>query len=349
MDLALSEEQRDLITSFAGLLGRASFPDQVRAAEPAGFDAALWRNLLETGALVMAVPEAQHGWGASVVDLGLVAEQVGRWLAPAPLIECQVAARLLARVGSAPALEALQTVLDGSRLVTLSLHPARSAVAKLVPAGAVCDAVVVLEGEEGEGETGCFWYRARTRVGNPCANLGSAPLADISLAGGSELARGGAALGAFETALDEWLVLTASALVGMGAAAHEAVCGYAAERRAFGGVIGRYQGVAHPLAEDATRLDGARLLVQKAAWAIDTNQARGRGIGRAGFRLRVRDSRTGHVPMPSTSTVGTASCSSTMCSSTTGVRVAGPESGAVPTMRTGVPPRRGTDPRTGAA
>jgi hypothetical protein len=57
VDLALSEEQRDLITSFAGLLGRASFPDQVRAAEPAGFDAALWRNLLETGALVMAVPE----------------------------------------------------------------------------------------------------------------------------------------------------------------------------------------------------------------------------------------------------------------------------------------------------
>lgn len=279
MDLALSEEQRDLITSFAGLLGRASFPDQVRAAEPAGFDAALWRNLLETGALVMAVPEAQHGWGASVVDLGLVAEQVGRWLAPAPLIECQVAARLLARVGSAPALEALQAVLDGSRLVSLSLHPARSAVANLVPAGAVCDAVVVLEGE---GDR-LLLVPSPDESRQPVANLGSAPLADISLAGGSELARGGAALGAFETALDEWLVLTASALVGMGAAAHEAVCGYAAERRAFGGVIGRYQGVAHPLAEDATRLDGARLLVQKAAWAIDTNQARGPELAALAF------------------------------------------------------------------
>ena len=38
-----------------------------------------------------------------MLDLGLVAEQAGRWLAPAPVIECQVAARLLAQSGSAVA------------------------------------------------------------------------------------------------------------------------------------------------------------------------------------------------------------------------------------------------------
>ncbi len=44
----------------------------------------------------MAVPEAVGGWGASLLDLALVAEEVGRALAPAPVVETQVAARLLA-------------------------------------------------------------------------------------------------------------------------------------------------------------------------------------------------------------------------------------------------------------
>jgi len=277
VDLALSGEQQQLITAFAGLFGRASFPDQVRAAEPAGFDATLWHDLTENGVLAMAVPEQQHGWGASMLDLGLVAEQAGRWLAPAPVIECQVAARLLAKVSSAVALETLNSVLAGTRLVSLSLHPARSDVAALVPAGTVCDALLVLEGNR------LLLVPAPDERRHAVANLGSAPLADIDIAGGAELASGTAATGAFESALDEWLVLTASALVGMGAAAHENVCRYAAERRAFGGVIGGYQGVAHPLAEAATRLDGARLLAQKAAWALDTRDPRRRELAALAF------------------------------------------------------------------
>ena len=60
----------------------------------------LWRELLGTGVLTMAVPEAAGGWGASLVDLALVAEQLGRAIAPAPVVEAQVAARLLAAVGT---------------------------------------------------------------------------------------------------------------------------------------------------------------------------------------------------------------------------------------------------------
>jgi len=277
VDLALSGEQQQLITAFAGLFGRASFPDQVRAAEPAGFDATLWHDLTENGVLAMAVPEQQHGWGASMLDLGLVAEQAGRWLAPAPVIECQVAARLLAHVGSAVALETLTAAIAGTRLVSLSLHPARGGVAALVPAGTVCDALVVLD------EDRLLLVPTPDERRRAVVNLGSAPLADIDIADGAELASGAAATEAFESVLDEWLVLTASALVGIGAAALENVCRYAAERRAFGGVIGGYQGVAHPLAEDATRLDGARLLAQKAAWALDTRDPRRRELAALAF------------------------------------------------------------------
>src|SRR4051794_18369508 len=91
VDLALSDEQQQLVSSFTNLLSKAASTERVRAAEPGGFDESLWRTLLDTGAVTMAVPEASGGWGASLLDLVLVAEQLGRTLAPAPLVEAQVA------------------------------------------------------------------------------------------------------------------------------------------------------------------------------------------------------------------------------------------------------------------
>ncbi len=277
MDLALSDEQGELVSSFAGLLGRASSPQEVRSAEPGGFDHSLWRTLLDTGAVTMALPEERGGWGASVLDLVLVAEQLGRALAPAPVIEAQVAARVLGGVANAPALEALEQVLTGRLLVTLALHRPRDGLATLTPAGSVCDAVVVLDGER------LALVPVPAGACRPVANLGSAPLADLTLAGGSELEAGPAAVERFEVATDEWLALTAAALVGIAAAAHEQVCAYAAERTAFGERIGAYQGVAHPLADDATRIDGSRLLARKAAWALDRDHVRGRELAAMAF------------------------------------------------------------------
>jgi alkylation response protein AidB-like acyl-CoA dehydrogenase len=279
VNLALGDEQRELVASFASLLNRASSPDAVRAAEPDGFDGALWRTLQETGALTMAVPEAQGGWGAALVDLALVAEEVGRALAPAPVVETQVAARLLATAAPDPAADVLSSVLGGDRLVTMALRPPLAGVAELVPAGAICDALVV-------PATGrLLLVSPPPEARRPVSNLASAPLADIDvdIDGGLVLAVGDRADELFEAALDEWLVLTSAALVGMATAAHEAVCAYAAERRAFGALIGSYQGVAHPLADDATALDGARLLVREAAWALDAHDARGRELASMAF------------------------------------------------------------------
>ncbi len=95
MDLALSDEQRKLVASFTSLLSKASSSERVRAAEQLGFDAGLWRTLLDTGAVTMAVREDHGGWGASLLDLALVAELVGRAAAPAPLLEAQVAAQVV--------------------------------------------------------------------------------------------------------------------------------------------------------------------------------------------------------------------------------------------------------------
>ena len=282
MDLGLSDEQRQLVASFTNLLSKSSSAEQVRAAEPAGFDEALWRTLLDTGAVTMGVAESQGGWGASLLDLALVAEQVGRALAPAPVIEAQVAARLLADVASPPALAALEPALAGEQMITLAVRPARDGTAPLTPAGAVCDAVVVLDGER------LALVPVADGARRPVANLAAAPLADLDLVGGTTLAAGGAAVDRFDAALDEWLVLTAAALVGIGAAALDLGCAYATERTAFGAPIGTFQGVAHPLADDATHLDGARLLAHEAAWALDERADRGRELAAMAFAFASR-------------------------------------------------------------
>lgn len=275
MDLNPSEEQQQLIDAFAALYAKESSTERVRAAEPLGHDAELWRRLLGNGALEMAVAEASGGWGATLLDLALVAEQHGRHLGPAPLLEAQVAARLLGRLAGRPAAELLRAALAGEQLVTLALHPVRHGLLGMVPAGAVADTVVHLDGDR--------LLAADTSTRRPVANLGSMPAADVRPGGGEELASGPAAVAAFQVALDEWLALAAAAMAALGARALQIGVDYVKERHAFGVPIGSFQAVAHGLADAATALDGAGLLAREAAWAASEEPRRARELAALAF------------------------------------------------------------------
>ena len=169
-------------------------------------------------------------------------------------------------------------MLAGDRLVTIAVRPPVGGVAALTPAGAVRDAVLALDGDR------LVLVPVADADRRPVANLASVPLADVDVSDrGTELAAGGDAVAHFDGALDEWLTLTAAALVGIGGAALDLGCAYAAERVAFGARIGTFQGVAHPLADDATDLDGAQLLARKAAWSLDTGEGRGRELAAMAF------------------------------------------------------------------
>lgn len=266
VDLDLAPEQQQLVDTFGALFEKHASPERVRAAEPLGFDAELWGRVHEIGVVAMAVDEGAGGWGASALDLALVAEQQGRVVAPVPLVEAQVAARLLARVDGARASATLGAVLAGDRLVTIALHPARNSRATLVPAAAVADDAVVLDGDR-------LLLVPLADVRTPVENLGSMPLADVQL-DGEVLASGTAALAAFDAALDDFSFLTAAALVGIGARALEIGVDYVNQREAWGVPIGSFQAIAHRLADSATAIDGARLLAYEAAWAVDEQPSR---------------------------------------------------------------------------
>jgi alkylation response protein AidB-like acyl-CoA dehydrogenase len=260
MRLQLNDEQELLQNTFAELFAAESSCDRVRAAEPLGFDPALWKTLIETEVVGIRIPEAQGGSGASLLDACLVAEQAGRHLASAPLIEAIVAARLVAESGGVKAEEWLQKILSGSSLVSFALFPGGDL--QLVPGGAVADAVVGLDGDD------LVLVEKSSEHAVP-GNLASSPVARWSLAGERVvLASGDAATRAFTAAKEEWKLLTAACLSGLARRALEIAAEYASERVQFDRLIGTFQGVAHPLADAVTAVQGARYLVWRAAWSI---------------------------------------------------------------------------------
>jgi acyl-CoA dehydrogenase len=73
--------------------------------------------------------------------------------------------------------------------------------------------------------------------------------------------------------LDTLRCTVAAAAVGLAQRALEEAIGYARKRQQFGRPIAQFQGIQFKLAEMATELEAARLLMQQAAWANDRASA----------------------------------------------------------------------------
>jgi len=259
MKLSLSDNQDLLRDTVARLFAERSTPAQVRAAEASGgFDPALWQRVVSMGLVGM---RAAAGNESSLFEAALVAEEAGRYLASVPLPEAIVAAALLQRAGAGPTLVERATEHE---VATLALRPVVAREPQLLPAGAVASLVLALEGD-------VLVALERSGIGARHAAAAS-PVEWIDLAAepGKRivLASGEAARALHAAAVEEWKLLAAASLAGMARRALELAGAYSCERVQFGRPIGSFQGVAHPLADSATDIDGAQLLVRRAIWGI---------------------------------------------------------------------------------
>jgi alkylation response protein AidB-like acyl-CoA dehydrogenase len=265
MDTTLDEVESALRESFGQFFAKESPSEVVRSAEPLGFDPDLWEKVLALGALRLALPEEVGGDGAGLAHLALVAQEMGRNLAPVPLIDTAVAARILSRSVTPEARARLDSVLTGAEVIGLSFRPLEEGLARLVPSGAVTDSIIAMEGDT--------LVIARIEGRPPRSsrpNLGSMPIADCTASGPRvELAQGAAAMDTLSRARTEWKALTAAALVGLADRSLAIGLEYVKVRKAFGILIGEFQTVSHRLADSVVELDGARLLSYEASWAID--------------------------------------------------------------------------------
>jgi alkylation response protein AidB-like acyl-CoA dehydrogenase len=120
------DEQDALREAVGGLLGRAYGPSgeqrrAVTALDP-GFDEKTWARLAEMGALGLPFAEDDGGMGAGPVEVAIVAEQIGRVLAPEPFVEVVVlAGGLVAALGTdAQRGEVLAAIGEGSCVAALA-------------------------------------------------------------------------------------------------------------------------------------------------------------------------------------------------------------------------------------
>lgn len=251
-DFTLDDEHVALQQSFRAYFEKTVPTSRVRAAEPLGFDAALWDELQERAIVMMGLPETAGGDGAGLVELALVIEEAGRCAVPAPLVDVLAAVRGLARLGGHADL--VEQIRDHGAITTVAPGDIER---RLVPSGAIATTVLAPQHDS-----------LMLVIGAPAPlapNLGSAPMGWWRIAGAGTVGT----VADWSSIEREWHVLTAAALVGLGQAAVELAVQYAKERTAFGVPIGSFQAVAHPLVDAANGVDSARRLVWRAAWFCD--------------------------------------------------------------------------------
>jgi alkylation response protein AidB-like acyl-CoA dehydrogenase len=279
-DYSLSEDHKAVQGAYRQFFKTHSSIETVRAAEASGFDKSLWERLCAMGATSMALPETAGGDGATLVDLTLVAEEIGRSLAPVPWIDHVVAARLLARLGAlTPDDDHAADVVSGKRLVALDpQHDSFSGV-RLVPAGSIADEIILRDGDDIVRLT--FDTRP-ARVDN----IGKLPMAWVDPAAAGTravVASGPGALAEYQRALDEWRLLTAAALVGLVEETMTIAAEFAKSRYTLGVPISTLQGISHPLANIAITVQGGRGLAHRAAWFGDNEPDERRELAPSAF------------------------------------------------------------------
>ena len=302
MNFDFSDEQKQMRDTARKFLAEKCPPKAVRAVLDgnAHLDRDLWKGLAEMGFLGIAIPEAFGGAGAGYLELCVIAEEIGRALAPVPFSSTvYLAAEAILLAGSAAQKQKwLPLIASGAAIGTLALFEGKgnpspksiqltaaggslTGIKKPVPDGAIADFVIVAART---GSTGRDSDIALFLVEMNSAGIEARALTSIDpTRGQAELTFKNCAaepLGApgegwslLSQLLDRAAVLTAFEQVGGADRALEMGRDYALDRIAFGRPIGSFQAVKHMLADMYVSATLARSNSYYGAWALSTNAA----------------------------------------------------------------------------
>jgi alkylation response protein AidB-like acyl-CoA dehydrogenase len=304
MDLTLTAEQQQLASAVRELLTDRADPQRVRAAmagDP-GYDRELWRRLgTELGVLGLVVPEEYGGSGAGHVERAVVAEELGRALAPAPFLASAVLTvdTLLALPDESARKALLPGLASGERIGALAVaepgtgpFDEQARTTRAVPDGDGGDGWVlhgrkspVLGGESAEdllvyagtAEGPAFFHVAGEAPGlTRTALAGLDPtrrLARVECAGTPARRLAGDGAAALSAVGDRALVALAAEQVGVLSRSLEMTVEYGKTRVQFGRAIGSYQSVKHGLADAYATSEQAYSALRYATWAADHEPA----------------------------------------------------------------------------
>ncbi|CAL74852.1 putative acyl-CoA dehydrogenase [Bradyrhizobium sp. ORS 278] len=300
MNFDFSDDQKQLRDQARKFLAEKCPPKAVRVVldgkEP--YDRALWKGFAEMGFLGVAIPEEYGGAGAGHLELCVLAEEVGRALAPVPFSSTvYLAAEALMLAGSDAQKQAwLPKIANGETIGTLALfegtgNPSPKAIKleagngllngtkKPVADGAIADLIIVAARTASTGrDSDISLFLVDTKAGGVEAkaltNLDpTRGQAELTFANckAEPLGAAGEGWSILTQVLDRAAVLTAFEQVGGSDRALEMGRDYALDRIAFGRPIGSFQAVKHMLADMYVSATLARSNAYYGAWALSTN------------------------------------------------------------------------------
>ncbi|MGZ5475381.1 MAG: acyl-CoA dehydrogenase family protein [Thermoanaerobaculia bacterium] len=284
MDFDLNKPQKLLKETARQFLSRECKPERVRRLmeTDTAYDAALWQAIADQGWTGLIVPESHGGLGAGIVELAVVAEEMGRACVPGPFLSTIFATALqpphLEKI-AAGEIKATVAILEQTAnwdLESIRLKASRDREAFLlsgaklfVPDAAVADVLfcvaraadglVVVAVERGaagltiEPMRSMDDTRKLYRVTFDGVRGEALPNADI--------------VSAMNVAT---VALCAEMVGGMGWIL-DATVEYAKTRQQFGRAIGSFQAVQHQCADMVLLTESARSATYYAAWALTEN------------------------------------------------------------------------------
>ena len=310
MDLALIEHQQLLQRTAREFLEAECPTSLVREMEATeeGYSAALWKRMADLGWLGLAIPNELGGSGGNLIDQEFLFEEVGRALAPGPLLASSVfATQILLIAGNQnQKADLLPSMSRGEIIATSRLVEQETSIGipglglralmdgadyvlegteLFVPYAQVASHILcraetegdsrVPQASEAEGDGTLFLVDAKS-VGLKANLLESVAgykqhevvYEKVRVPRDAVLGRVGGGLD-YLTEAKQWAtVVQCGEIVGRSEKVLELVVEYSKNRIQFGRPIGSFQAVQHRCADLRVAVDGARLLTRQAAWKL---------------------------------------------------------------------------------
>jgi alkylation response protein AidB-like acyl-CoA dehydrogenase len=242
----MTDERRMLRDTVAALVAKHADPAAVRAAMESdrGYDESLWQLLCEqVGAAALVIPEKFGGAGGELADAAIVLQELGRALAPSPLLGTTLA-ELALLAAAEPDAETLERLAGGSSIGALVLDP------DYVVNGDIAD-VVVAASESRLSR----WTRFSAQ---PVATMDPTRRLARLRAEEAEV------IGADPGIADAAAILLAAEQIGAAERCLDLTVEYTKSRVQFGRPIGSFQALKHRMADLYVAIAAARAVVSDA-------------------------------------------------------------------------------------
>lgn len=300
--MQLSDQERDeLRDSARKFLDNEVGSERVRSLldDADGLDRKAWASIAELGWAAILVPEEHGGMGATWAEMSIILHEVGRRVAPLPLLSSAVLGVEALVGGSSDDLRAewFPAVAAGERILTVATHgPSGSVVpteldavlsagsgglrlngsTRFVPDAHIADGIVVAARDANNAVTYVMVDPRAAGVSieveptvDQTRRLARVSFADVAIADGALLVEPGTGAALHRRVVAVGAVAVCADAVGAAEQMMTTASRYAVERFQFGRPIGSFQAVKHHCANILINVEASRAAVAYAIHGLD--------------------------------------------------------------------------------